>query len=412
MSRALDVVGLMSGTSVDGIDATLVTTDGETLVRSGIGDTFAYRAETLEGIARAIDRGSDAATSRIALDSLERLIAEDHAAAVARLLEGTGRAPALLGFHGQTVFHDAVAGVSVQLGDAARLAALTGVDTVHDFRANDLARGGEGAPLAPVYQRAVLDALALPLPAVLLNIGGISNLGGAIDDRLIGFDCGPGNALMDDLMKARTGRACDEKGALALTGHADRAIVRAVLAEPFFARPPPRSLDRQAFARLPALGRLDALALPDALATLAAITVAAVARAVALLPALPRTLVIGGGGQHNRALLGGLERALACDVHRADDLGLPGDLLEAELMAFLAVRHLRELPLTFPETTGVDAACAGGRLATAGSPSSTPRPRTRSRFASSPSPRPASTPAVALVPTSIARRSDDAVSDD
>jgi len=138
-----------------------------------------------------------------------------------------------------------------------------------------------------------------------------------------------------------------------------------VLDDPFFARPPPRSLDRQAFARLPALARLDALSLPDALATLAAVTVGAIVASIERLPVAPRALVVAGGGQHNRALLDGLRAGLDADVSRADDVGLPGDFLEAELVAFLAVRHLRGLPLTFPSTTGVDAPCPGGRLARA-----------------------------------------------
>ena len=236
---------------------------------------------------------------------------------------------------------------------------------MHDFRAADIARGGEGAPLAPLYQSVVLDALAVPRPALMLNIGGVSNLGGRLGTRLVGFDCGPGNALMDDLVRARTGAPHDAGGALALGGRADAALVEAVLADPFFARRPPRSLDRQAFARAPALAGLDALALPDALATLAAITVGAVVRSLELLPRRPRTLLVAGGGQHNRALVEGLRRAFGGEVRRADEAGLPGDFLEAELVAFLAVRHRRGLPLTFPETTGVDAPCPGGEFVAA-----------------------------------------------
>ena len=361
MSEALDVVGLMAGTSVDGIDATWVTTDGETLTRRGLGGTFPYRPETLAGIREAIATGAWTATSRGALAPLERLIAEDHAAAVAALLRDGARRPALLGFHGQTVFHDPAAGVSLQLGDAAALAALSGIDTVHDFRSADVARGGEGAPLAPIYQCAVLERLTVPEPALALNLGGVGNIGGAIDGTMIGFDTGPGNALMDDLVRARTGRAYDEGGALAARGRPDPGIVRAVLDDPFFTRPPPRSLDRQAFAASPALAALSSLPLPDALATLAAITVTATVRSLAFLPRMPRTLVVGGGGQHNRTVIGGLRQAFDGEVHRADDLGLPGDLLEAELVAFLAVRHRRGLPTTFPSTTGVDAPCCGGR---------------------------------------------------
>jgi len=381
----------MSGTSIDGIDVARVHSDGETLGRTGVADTFAYRAETADGIRAAIAAGPRAASERERFAPLERLIAEDHAAAFDRLITSAPRRkgrPAIIGFHGQSVFHaprtsgegcapiaptSPGPGVSVQFGDAMHLATLTGIDVVHDFRAADVARGGEGAPLAPLYQSVVLDALDLPAPSLLLNIGGVSNLGGrlgagsgdASDDTLVGFDCGPGNALMDDLVRARTGAPFDAGGAFALAGRADLRIVEEVLDDPFFARPPPRSLDRQAFARLPALARLDALSLPDALATLAAVTVGAIVASIERLPVAPRALVVAGGGQHNRALLDGLRAGLDADVSRADDVGLPGDFLEAELVAFLAVRHLRGLPLTFPSTTGVDAPCPGGRLARA-----------------------------------------------
>ncbi len=359
-----DVVGLMAGTSLDGIDAARVRTDGRTLEREGRGATFPYRDETAAAIRRAIELGSAVVEHAGLCREIDRLVADDHAAAVRALLGDA--VPDLIGFHGQTVHHAPAIGLSVQLGDPARLAHGLGVDVVARFRDADVAAGGQGAPLAPVYQGALLDALDIAGPAALLNIGGVANLGYRDADGLVGFDCGPGNALLDRCVRERTGATFDAGGRLALAGRSDAAIVRAVTSEPFFAAPWPKSLDRDAFVAHPALATLRERPVEDALATLAAITVEGARLGVASLPAVPERLVVTGGGQHNAALLEGLRRALRVRVDAADALGVPGDLVEAELMAFLAVRHLEGLPITFPGTTGVAGPLCGGRLYRAG----------------------------------------------
>lgn len=358
--RARDVVGLMAGTSLDGIDATLVRTDGRTLERTGSGGTFPYRGGTVAAIERAIALGPAASDDVRLCAEVDRLVVDDHAAAVRELLDGRGAE--LVGFHGQTVHHAPDIGLTVQLGDPARLARLLGTDVVARFRDADVAAGGQGAPLAPVYQAALLDGLGIHGPAALLNLGGVANLGYRDADVLAGFDCGPGNALLDRCARERTGATRDEGGALALAGRSDGAVVRTVMADPFFAAAWPKSLDRDAFVSHPALGTLRDRPVEDALATLAAITVEGVRRGVAALPRRPERLVVTGGGRHNRALMEGLRRELDLPVDAADELGLPGDLVEAELMAFLAVRHLEGLPLTFPGTTGVAVPLPGGRL--------------------------------------------------
>lgn len=363
----------MAGTSLDGIDVAVVRTDGRRLERLGLGLTRPYRAETLEAVRRAMARGGamtrgGAIGADAALRAeVDRLVADDHALAVGDLL-GNVQLPGpieLAGFHGQTVLHAPERGYSAQLGDPARLAHALGIDVVARFREADLAAGGEGAPLAPVYQAALLDSFGIDGPAAMLNIGGVANLGfrdPADAESLLGFDCGPGNALLDDCARERLGAACDIGGAAALAGEADMRIAGAVLADPFFAEGAPKSLDRDRFREHPAMRGLGSLGVNDALATLVAITVGGVVAGVERLPRRPERIVVTGGGRRNLAIMRALRSALACPVDDGNDYGLDGDLVEAELMGFLAVRSLLGLPLTWPGTTGVARPTTGGVL--------------------------------------------------
>jgi len=368
-------IGLMSGTSVDGIDAAILRSDGYRFDRIGHDGVFDYRAETKSRIWAAVNDPIAHMQDQAACSLLDQMIAEDHAAAVTALLGRSGIRPDLIGFHGQTIYHnpegsrDGSCGYrTIQLGDAALLARLSGIDVVHDVRRADMIAGGEGAPLAPVYHKAIFDQLGYPLPVVLVNIGGVANLtyyaGG---NRLIGFDTGPGNALLDDYMRQSTGQSFDQDGALAARGVADRDLVAVWMSDAFFAKPWPKSLDRQAFH-----GCLDAVALctkspADAMASLTLFTAQSIATAIASLPEVPKKVMLAGGGRHNRCLYNMLRHqigsALAAPEHH-DDAGSP-DMLEAELMAFLAIRFAAGLPTSFPATTGCNRPVRGGRLASA-----------------------------------------------
>jgi anhydro-N-acetylmuramic acid kinase len=237
------------------------------------------------------------------------------------------------------------------------LARRLGLPVAFDFRAADMAAGGQGAPLVPVFHRAIVEKLGQPGPIAVLNVGGVANLTYCEDpDTLIAFDTGPGNALIDDFMLARTGRPHDDGGAAAGGGEVDEKLVAAFLADPFFGRPFPKSLDRNAF-------RLDVsgCALADGAATLTAATAAAVACAVDLLPRPPRTWIVAGGGARNATLMRMLAARLGpATVTSADAVGWSADALEAQAFAFLAVRSLRDLPITFPSTTGVARPMTGG----------------------------------------------------
>jgi len=350
-------VGLMSGTSLDGIDAALAVTDGAAYFEPGPFLTVRYESPLRDGLRSILGGTGDAA--RIA--EIERLLTDAHADAVRRLLGEAGLAPAdidVVGFHGHTILHRPAERRTWQIGDGARLARALGIDVVCDFRANDVARGGEGAPLAPAFH--AMRAAGLARPLAVLNIGGVANvtwIGGDGEDP-VAFDTGPGNALLDEWTERATGARFDAGGALAAAGRADEAVLAGLLAHPYFARPAPKSLDRIDFSLEP----LAALAPADGAATLVAFTCEAVARAGALLPHPPLRWLVTGGGRHNPAIMAGLRARLGVAVDPVEAVGWQGDAVEAQAFAYLAVRSLDGLPLTFPTTTGVPAPTTGGRL--------------------------------------------------
>jgi anhydro-N-acetylmuramic acid kinase len=278
---------------------------------------------------------------------------------VRRLLSESGHAPAdidVIGFHGHTILHQPRRGVTVQIGDGELLAELTGIEVVDDFRSRDVAAGGEGAPFVPLFHAAL--AAALPRPVAILNVGGVANVTwiGPEGDP-IAFDTGPGNALIDDWTRSRTGRAFDEDGRLAARGRVDETLLAALLRNPYFARRPPKSLDRDDFD-LRLLGHLGA---EDGAATLTAFTARAAALSVRFLPAKPLRWLVTGGGRKNASLMAMLARDLAADVAPVEAVGWNGDALEAQAFAYLAVRSLKGLPLSLPTTTGVRSPQTGGR---------------------------------------------------
>lgn len=363
-------LGLMSGTSMDGIDAALIDTDGEAVHWLGPSITLPFDAATRRLLAGAMEdaRGLNSREARPGrLAAAERVITDRHAEAVLRLLESLRLTPAdidIVGFHGQTVFHRPEAGLTVQIGLGADLARALGTPVMADFRAADVAAGGQGAPLVPVFHQALARGLVLPRPLAVLNVGGVSNVTVLCEGRdPIACDTGPGNALLDDFMLARTGRPFDADGRAAAAGEADEAVIAAVLDHPFFAEPPPKSLDRNAFRDYVARRAvLESFSTADGAATLTAITAATVAAILAHLPEPPATWLVAGGGARNPTLLRVLSARLFCPVHSAEAVGWSVDGLEAHAFGFLAVRALRGLPLTFPTTTGVPAPLTGGVL--------------------------------------------------
>ncbi len=366
-ANVMRAVGLMSGTSMDAIDAALLETDGRAHVRVLGHGARAYEAEERDLLRRAMD-AARSLSRRYGrpppLARAEAMLTRAHGEAVRRLLAETGADRAsihVVGFHGQTVLHRPEEHLTIQLGDGPALADALGLPVMYDFRAADIEAGGEGAPLVPVYHRALARASDLPRPLAVVNIGGVANVTwvGMGEDDLLAFDTGPGNALIDDWVRARAGLAMDADGRLARAGRVDAAALAALLAAPFFDRPPPKSLDRGAFPLTP----VASLGLEDGAATLTAFTAAAIARAEAHMPERPRLWVVSGGGARNPALMAALEARLGAPVRDANALGWSADFMEAEAFAYLAVRARRGLPITFPGTTGAPRPLGAGRLA-------------------------------------------------
>jgi len=355
----LVAIGVMSGTSMDGIDVALLSSDGERFAEPGPAATFAYPNKVAAELRAVV---ADPARAAGPLDDLERAVIDAHVQAIEDFLEKFALdrpAIALVGLHGQTVLHRPAERYTRQLCDGARAAARLATDVVCDFRSADVRAGGEGAPLIPVYHRAIADTLEKP--AMLLNWGGVGNVTYLGDQgEIVAFDTGPANALIDDFIRLRRGLAYDEDGRLAASGEADATVVARLLNDPYFRRPAPKSLDRNHFRH--ALGAVQGLSDADGAATLTAFTVAATAAAVGLVAEAPKRWIVCGGGRRNATLMGQLAEALQTPVEPVETLGFDGDAIEAQGFAYLAIRAFRGLPLSGPTTTGAPAPMTGGVL--------------------------------------------------
>ncbi|MEZ5872241.1 MAG: anhydro-N-acetylmuramic acid kinase [Nitratireductor sp.] len=370
-------LGLMSGTSMDGIDVALLRTNGKSHLERLAGASFpydpAFRKELSAALvdATAIERREDR-PGRLA--EIERELTIRHAAVVNSFLFEHRMVPAdidVIGFHGQTVLHRPEAGLTVQLGDGKLLARQTGINVVHDMRARDMEHGGQGAPLVPVYHRALSRNLSVSTaseeganwPVAFVNIGGIANITWiSARGAMIAFDTGPGNALVDQWVQAKAGIPYDQAGAIASEGRVLPEMVHAYLRSPFFNRAAPKSLDRNDFLPPdPASASLE-----DGARSLAHVTARSILMSAEHLPDRPALWIICGGGRHNRTIMDDL-RQLAGEsgmrVLAAEEAGFDGDSMEAEAWAYLAVRSQKGLKLTWPGTTGVDKPRSGGKKA-------------------------------------------------
>ena len=349
-------IGLMSGTSLDGVDVALIDSDGVEVSHQGPAQTFPY-PEPLRESLRAVLGGVGP------VSEVERDMTLFHARSVEMFMDihGIGREHVeVVGFHGHTISHAPERRHTWQIGDGGLLAKTLGLAVVNDFRSRDVAEGGQGAPLVPVYHAAL--AQALDGPVAVVNIGGVANvtwLGKA--GAVLAFDTGPGNALIDDWARRHLGTAVDQDGRLALSGTADAQAVATFLDHPYFTQKPPKSLDRDDFARLAGVVT-EGLSPADGAATLTAITARSIARSRDHFPLAPARWLVTGGGRHNPALMAALRAEIDAPVAAVEEVGWDGDGLEAQAFAFLAVRSLKGLPITFPETTGAPGPLTGGRL--------------------------------------------------
>jgi anhydro-N-acetylmuramic acid kinase len=363
----LTTLGLMSGTSLDGVDVAMIETDGKRVRAFGPSGYRPYtereRGLLRQALTEAVHLPQRDARPGI-LREAEQAVTVAHAEAVASFVAQnriTFEDIDIVGFHGQTVLHRPEQRLTVQIGDAAALAKAIHIPVMHDFRAADVAAGGQGAPFVPVYHRALAQSLDRDGPIIVVNIGGISNIT-YIDgnDTLIACDTGPGNALLDDFMFREMHQPFDTEGRFAALGRVDEAWIARALELPFFRQPPPKSLDRNDFVAL----KLCQMQPADGAATLTAFTAAAIARVVALLPKQPRSWIVCGGGARNLTMVRMLrERVAPASVEAAETLGWSSDAIEAQAFGFLAARGLKGLPLSYPATTGVPMPMTGGVIA-------------------------------------------------
>ncbi|MBL8697834.1 MAG: anhydro-N-acetylmuramic acid kinase [Alphaproteobacteria bacterium] len=354
-------IGVISGTSMDGIDVAVVETDGENAVRTGPGHTYPYppalRRELL-AIAADAQRAEHAP-----LAEADAAVSESHAEAIAQFMRANGMRPAdiaLVGLHGQTILHRPERRFTRQLGSGAEVARRLGIATVDRFRHADVAAGGQGAPFAPLYHRALAAAAKLQLPLMVLNLGGVGNVTYIDDATTIAFDTGPASALLDDWILRHTGAPYDADGAIAASGQVDSKLLAELMAHPYFALPAPKSLDRNDFharARV-----VENLGLVDGAATLAAFTIESVADALRHVPRAPTRWLVTGGGRRNGFFMRALAKRLGVAVDPVEAVGWDGDFIEAQCFGYLAVRSLRGLPLSVPTTTGVPKPMTGGML--------------------------------------------------
>ena len=344
-------IGLMSGTSLDGVDAALLETDGFGHVKPLGFYTAAYEPADREKIRACLGRRGYDSEVREA----ERVLTLKHAEAVKAL---KAENVDVIGFHGQTILHDPDNRFTLQIGDGDLLARETGIDVISDFRSNDVKAGGQGAPFLPLYHRALAQGLERPL--AVLNIGGVANVTwiGAGEEDILAFDTGPGNALVDDFVRHHTGQNFDTGGALARSGNIGRDILENWMKHPYFKKRAPKSLDRDGWDVSLAMN----LSMEDGAATLTAFTAEAIIKGADLFPARARQFLVTGGGRHNRYLMDLLRAGLNVPVMAVEHVGWNGDALEAEGFGYLAVRSLLGEKLSLPRTTGVPKPQTGGRL--------------------------------------------------
>ena len=352
------VIGMMSGTSMDGIDTTLVFTDGINIKKTGIFIHKKYSSTTLSLLKKAVNTPYKYINNQKLID----LVTLEHYFTIKDLQKKTSIKPSLIGFHGQTILHDINKKKSIQIGNPKLLSNLTKIDVVFDFRKKDILYNGQGAPLAPIYHRYIIENENFKTPCCIINIGGVTNLTYWDKEKLIGFDCGPGNGLLDMFAQEKLGIPFDNFGDIASQGRTNKFLVTKFLNNEYFKKKYPKSLDRKSFDKEYKKIIISKMSNQDKLATFVDITAHSIFKSLDILPTYPKYVLICGGGQFNKFLVKKIKSGVKCLINTADEIKLNGSLIEAELIAFLAMRRLKNYPTTLPSTTGVDKPISGGEI--------------------------------------------------
>ena len=356
------VIGLMSGTSMDGINASLVKTNGEVLEQTGYKTILNYSKKTKSLLKEYVFNYHNLKHNKHIENQLSYEIVNDHKNAITEIKKVSGIEPELVGFHGQTVFHNPKENISIQVGNGYLLSKMCKVKVVSKFRQNDIDNGGEGAPISPIYHKFLMQKFNVDLPCCFINIGGVSNITYWDGHTLIGFDLGPGNGLMDIYCQKHLGIPFDNLGEIASQGKPDFNIINNFLQLPFLKKSYPKSIDRLEFESFVQNLTLKNLNHSDILSTFLEFTTGSIQKGIEILPSLPKKIVIMGGGQHNKHLMKKLKLSLLIEIVEANQIGIDGDYVEADMIAYLAMRRLANIPITYPNTTGVNSPCVGGEI--------------------------------------------------
>ena len=367
MKKLITSIGLMSGTSSDGIDASIIKSDGENKVHF-IGNHFLpYEKRVkskIRNLKEKINLILDLKKNILEIDDLEKEITLLHAGIVNLIIEKFELNKSeidLIGFHGHTIFHNFKDKKTKQIGDARLLSQLTGLNVVYNFRKNDIKNGGQGAPLVPIFHKLLQIKLKLKRPLVFLNIGGISNLTHLNKDKKItSFDSGPGNFLIDKILQLKSNDKIqfDKEGMIAFTGNVDKNILDSYLSDPYYKSLPPKSLDVNDFN----LGLLMSLNLKDSVATLSELTSLTIINALNFFSSKPVQIILCGGGRKNKYISERIKKLSNIATNNIDTYKINGDFIESQAFAYLAIRSFLKKPISFPGTTGVVKPTTGGDI--------------------------------------------------
>ncbi len=356
--KIITAIGLMSGTSLDGIDVALIKSDGQKIISRDTNKYYPYSPKIRNSLTKLINNKIN---SLLEIKEIELEITKKHIAAVKDFLAKNKidkKDVDVIGFHGQTILHHPEQKITWQIGNAQMLASNIGIDVVADFRTKDLVFGGQGAPLVPSYHLALFQDYKKPL--LVLNIGGVTNVtyiknnaaeNLIAEENLIAFDVCFGNAPLNDLVYEKTGKDFDKNGLLAKSGKVNHDFVKAILALGYFKKQPPKSLDRNQFDLV--IKKFSKLIMEDILASLVFVIGQAVNNVLKFLPSKPLEIIVCGGGRKNLEIMNSIKNATQIKTTNIDDLKIDGDFVEAQAFGFLAIRNLLNLPTSYPKTTGI-----------------------------------------------------------
>jgi anhydro-N-acetylmuramic acid kinase len=365
MNDLITTIGLMSGTSSDGIDASIIKSDGENEVHF-IGNFFLAYEENVKikirSLKEKINLISDLNKNKLEIATLEREITLLHAKTVDLITKKNKIDKSkidLIGFHGHTIFHNFAEKKTIQIGDGKLLAQLTNSNVVNNFRENDINNGGQGAPLVPIFHKLLQNKLDLKKPILIVNIGGISNVTYIGQEKeIVSLDTGPGNCLIDKILqlKSKNKKQFDKNGAIAFSGSIDKNILESYLNDPYYDSLPPKSLDINDFSISP----LRSLSLEDSVSTLSELTALTIVNSLSFFSVKPKKIILCGGGRKNKYIFERIKQLSNIPTNNIDEYNINGDFIESQAFAYLAIRSFLKKHISFPETTGVSRPSTGG----------------------------------------------------